>query len=807
MPVITSANASKETQSAARTLADYLGRIAGARFEFTTGGGDTGIAVGRAADFPGLKLSIPWKDGEATRREDYLLRSHPRGIYLIGATELAVRHAVWDLLHRLGYRQFFPGEHWEVIPRVAGMRVDVDTHQHPDYYSRRIWYGFGAWDYATQPHADWCSKNRATSGIDLHTGHSYDGILQRNKAAFAAHPEYLGLVGGVRKSTKFCISNPALRQLVVEDALRQFEKNPGLDSISMDPSDGGGWCECDDCARLGSITDRALTLANAVADAVTTRHPGKFVGMYAYNYHSPPPNISAHPEVVVSVATAFLKGGLTLDDIIKGWSARASTLGIREYYSVNVWDRDMPAQARGGNLDYLRRTIPEFHAKGAHFLSAESSDNWGPNGLGYYLAARMMWDAGEAKRMDALVGDFLERAFGPAREPMREFYRQLDGSQPHLVFSDQLGRMARSLSEARSLAKEPGICTRLDDLALYTRYVDLFNRYSQATGEARQQGFEALIRHAYRMRTTMLIHAKALYRDLAARDKSVSIPSGAIWSIAEGKNPWKSSAPFTAEEIGRFLSEAIDRNPLSKLDFKPLAFGEDLIRPNTLNLPEGPPGQWGAGRGRQTFYTRVENAPGTIELLITGGLIAHYRDRGNVRVEVWKLGGASQTGERETLMAQDRSVPPDGTEHTVKLTVAEPGLFKVVVEDGNDRTLVKWASKLPLTIKSTLDDPMNKNYNELWMLYFYVPRGTRVIGLFGGEHGEVRDSAGRPVFWLNGRDPNYYSAPVPDGEDGKLWSLRFGRGSIRLLTVPPYFARTASELLLPADVVRRDSAK
>src|SRR5947207_2420156 len=86
----------------------------------------------------------------------------------------------------------------------------------PPVYSRRIWYGFGPWDYAKEPYRDWCEKNRAVQGIELNTGHAYDGILARNKEAFAAHPEYLGLLGGERKSTKFCISNPGLRQLVVD---------------------------------------------------------------------------------------------------------------------------------------------------------------------------------------------------------------------------------------------------------------------------------------------------------------------------------------------------------------------------------------------------------------------------------------------------------------------------------------------------------------------------------------------------------------------------------------------------------------
>jgi hypothetical protein len=390
---------------------------------------------------------------------------------------------------------------------------------------------------------------------------------------------------------------------------------------------------------------------------------------------------------------------------------------------------------------------------------------------------------------------------------MREFYRRLDGSQPHLEVADQVGRMFRSLQAAGKLADSPQARARLDDLLLYARYVDLYHRYAQAKGDDRQAAFEALVRHTYRMRRTMLVHAKALYRDLAGRDKSVRVPAEAAWSSPEGKNPWKSSAPFAAEELARFMAEGIERYPLAKLEFKPVAFSADLVGAGKLKLPEVPPGTFGAGRGRQTFYTRVDAVPATIELQVTGGLIAHYRDRGNVRIGLTKLGGASQTGERETLVAEDRSVPPDGKEHTVKLAVKESGLYRLTLDDGNDRTLMEWKSPLPLTIRSASDEPMNATYADPWLLYFYVPRGTKVIGLFGGEHGEVRDSAGRPVFWLNGRPPNYYSVDVPDGEDGKLWSIRYGRGSVRLLTVPPCFARSAAELLLPAEVVGKDAAR
>ncbi len=94
-------------------------------------------------------------------------------------------------------------------------------------------------------------------------------------------------------------------------------------------------------------------------------------------------------------------------------------------------------------------------------------------------------------------------------------------------------------------------------------------------------------------------------------------------------------------------------------------------RPRALNLPPVKPGELGAGRGEQIFFVWIDDPQSPLELKITGGLIAHYRDRGNVRIDLWKVGGPSETGERETKVAHDASVPPDGEEHTVRLDARE----------------------------------------------------------------------------------------------------------------------------------------
>ena len=792
LPIVVSPQASAAVRQQAAVLAEYLGRIGGAPFAVTPGDGQTGLAVGVSGDFPAIR----WEGNSHADRpgadELYLLRSHAKGLYVIGASEIAVQHAAWDLLYRLGYRQFFPGQPWEVVPKIDDLKIAVDALEQPDYAYRIIWYGCGTWDYNAEPLRQWQIRNRAAGSFQLNTGHAYDGILRRCRAEFRAHPEYLGLVDGQRSSSKFCISNPGLRKLVVRDALDWIAEHPDQSCVSMEPSDGGGWCECQVCRAMGSPSDRALTLANEVSAVLEEKYPGKYVAMYAYNQHAPPPTIRARPRVIVSCATAFLTGGWTIDAVIEGWKRQGvAQFGIREYYSVNTWDRDLPGAAHGSRLDYLARTIPAFHAQGARFLSAESSDNWGPNGLGYYIATRILWDVREAGRVDSLVADFLQKAFGPAQQPMAQFYQLLNGRDLPLMSHDLIGRMYRLLREASAAGGDGSIQARLDSLILYTRYVELFRAYQTATGPQRQQAFERVIRHAYRMRRSMMVHTKALYRDLVGRDKAVTIPQDAGWSVPEPKNPWKSSTPWTREELDRMVADGIGANRLAELE--EVSFRGPHAPAARLQLPDLPPlADAQTGRNTQTFYTWFGKSPATLELKITGGLITGYRDRGNVQVDLFAAGA---DGER--LVDHNAAVPPDGKQRTVLLKTDRTGLHKVVVSDGGDSTEVLWPAGVPRTIEISRASAALTGRRSG---YFYVPPGTRTVGGYGPRDpsGSIKDSGSHEVFRFSQLDgPDYFQIAVPPGQDGKLWSFHAVPGRLILLTVPPYFARTSSELLLP----------
>ena len=190
VPVIVAPEAGERVRAAARELAEYLRRISGAAFTIEEGDGTRGVVVGVSTDFPELQLSNSFSPAELSRREEYLLRSSSHGVSIIGATQVAVEHAVWDFLHRLGYRQFFPTEKWEIVPRLETVTVSLDVRESPDYYSRR---GPRGASRTLDPEAwrNWHRRNRMTEAFVLQTGHSYGGIISRNQAAFDAHSEFL----------------------------------------------------------------------------------------------------------------------------------------------------------------------------------------------------------------------------------------------------------------------------------------------------------------------------------------------------------------------------------------------------------------------------------------------------------------------------------------------------------------------------------------------------------------------------------------------------------------------------------------
>jgi len=106
------------------------------------------------------------------------------------------------------------------------------------------------------------------------------------------------------------------------------------------------------------------------------------------------------------------------------------------------------------------------------------------------------------------VDDFLLEALEEAAEPMREYYRVIDGAQakPGLpaFFLERSKLMYGALREggcpARKATPRLAVRERIARLRLYTRYVELFALQAGASESAKWPALCRFVRHAYRMR-------------------------------------------------------------------------------------------------------------------------------------------------------------------------------------------------------------------------------------------------------------------------------------------------------------------
>jgi hypothetical protein len=790
LPVVISAQASDATRKVAAELAQYLGKISGARFEVHSGAGTTGIVLGTLAEFPQPDLAGALEvrnrfDG----KEAYAVRAEGKRLLLLGATDLGASHAAFRLLELLDCRWLFPAREWEVLPQRADLRIDVNEVDRPALLSRRIWYGYGFFDRnlprCREEYEAWARHNRMGASLKPYTGHAWQSIILSNKKTFEAHPEYLALVKGERRGEQLCVSNPAVRELATRWALDHLRKHPEADMVSMETSDGDGQCECAECRKLGSVSERAFGLANEVARAVGKEHPGKMVGMLAYNEHSEPPSFALEPNVYVQLTAGFIRGRYSFDELKELWPKLCKNLGFYEYYSVWLWDFDMPPGGRGANVKQIRARIRDYVQQRATSLDCESGNNWGPHGLGYYLANKLMWNP-EAD-VAALRDDFLKNAFGPAATVLGRYYERLDPGNDPIVSEHLLALCLRDLDEAGRLASaRPDVLARLDHLKQYQHYVRLRWDFDRTTDKARKRelALDALT-HCYRTRYSYMDHwAAMLYGWTGKLAKDLDEPS---WDGRKGKGqPWLNNEPVTSSETERLFRADLERFQPQQVTER--RFSADLVPAGLKSAKPAESHQRYQSPGRYALYSE-KGEP--LEGSITTGIIAWYRDRPAARLSIKDAAGAQ---------VHDERLPLDGNEHPFKVAVAGPGLYWLEFNDSGAAWGLKARPGQPVAFALPTEARIH-SLGQMQRMYFFVPKGTEHIDYFweGGPH-DVLGPDGKLIAKVAERG-RYIRIAVPPGTDGQAWSLaRVALGRLLFTNVPNYLAASPEALLVPREV-------
>ena len=364
-----------------------------------------------------------------------------------GSESRGTLYGAFAFLERaVGVRWLMPGDDGEDIPRQATIRfAPLTVVETPSFESRSLWA-------RDEPERRWQAR-LGCGGARVQHGHTWDAFPARS--VLRANPEYLALRGGRRMAVpaddttpfqpKFCTTNPGLVQAFADALIAWLDQNPTQRFVSMSPSDGGGWCECQECSAYRveapsdswgdfggwghSVTPLILRFYNDVARIVGARHPDRYVcGYVYYDFTHPIGEVRVEPNVALMLAP-LQQYGLTrykpeyraeFERLCQAWGRASTFVG---YYGASTWMRVGIGAPLGPSLPLLKHTFRTIRQNGFRAVYYYSLP-WDSCGVHNYLAAKLMWNA-EAD-VDGLFHEWLQRAYGPGAEPMARLYALLD---------------------------------------------------------------------------------------------------------------------------------------------------------------------------------------------------------------------------------------------------------------------------------------------------------------------------------------------------------------------------------------------
>lgn len=347
-------------------------------------------------------------------------------------------NSVCGFLRSLGMRWYMPGEIGEILPKVDSIPLtNIDRTVHPDFPMRILQF---------RPSVDgrevmmWGFRLGVRRPFGRQAAHGFRDMTD-NEPTMTNHPEWFALYGDQRhnrldiKNNQLCYSNEGLFRQAVHFAQTQFD-HYDMDVVSIMPPDGyAAICQCELCVGKdspelgprGSLSNYVWDFVNRVAKEIAKTHPGKKISNCAYgSYTEPPSNIDKlEPNVQVIIV-----GGRRPKDpdpenirrIREAWTAKTDNpVEIFENYPFTARNFYLPIFNPIALGDGINATKGISRGEDI-WLSMDFSDRGaGLNHFMVYFTARMYW-GGKDQDIHALFDEYVDRFYGPAARPMRDFF-------------------------------------------------------------------------------------------------------------------------------------------------------------------------------------------------------------------------------------------------------------------------------------------------------------------------------------------------------------------------------------------------
>ncbi len=434
--VVVSPAAGTHERRAADDLVKYIGLMCGGQptIASTPNAIDAAMAaktpvlvVGREAlkARPELRdrLGAVLKKDPHLRTDGIVLRREGNRVYLAGNHDASHYFAVAELLRRWGCRWYTPTEFGECIPEVRDLSVgELDYVYSSPFEIRSYWIS-------------WVGDRSGAEEFQMRNLMTGRGAMPPTGHALGKYTKGLG-----KGTFSFPITAPETARHVAQQVEKTYADGG---SFSLGMEDGAYdsdyprdrelmKLQWDKYFLRWSVTDPMLELYNNVARILREKHPagrGK-IGFLAYANMTIPPvrKMRAERSLYCELAPIDIDPIHGMDDpqspsrqeyrdMMYQWAkVMQGRLCIYDYdQGMLVW-RDMPNPSHQA----FRQDVKHYQKAGILGVNTESRNAIATTFLNLHVRARLLWNPDED--VDALLGEFYPKFYGPAAEPMSQYW-------------------------------------------------------------------------------------------------------------------------------------------------------------------------------------------------------------------------------------------------------------------------------------------------------------------------------------------------------------------------------------------------
>jgi hypothetical protein len=350
-------------------------------------------------------------------------------------------YSVYELRNQLGMRWYLPMVDLGIVyPSLSTLKIpDQDIKKEPAFPVREI-------EPVNTKFSDeflWYKSMKVGSAVKLSIEHSLGHTL---KFPEANPGEVYGKINGKTDYHVPRMTSPKLRDDLTLLLETQLKEMPKLENVAITPPDGWGQMDDADAAagwlrsdrgRAGTFSDYTWDMIMDVRGRLKKNHPDLKYVVYAYiNNKLPPATLEKIPDDIIVTYCQNMTHQMmpeSKDDlkIREEWLGKMSNdqMLVFEYYAEHSPGRGFPP------IPVIFTKLMEENFKsmyGRVGLGTMVCSTWdyqsptailrrpGLSHLMLYLHNRFLWDT--HLDLQAVLNDYYEMFFGPARAEMKEFY-------------------------------------------------------------------------------------------------------------------------------------------------------------------------------------------------------------------------------------------------------------------------------------------------------------------------------------------------------------------------------------------------